>query len=156
MKTAVAYKTIGGLLLSVTLMSLFTPLTFTSLWVRNTWYVLTILAFLYLGAGVENRYLRYLISYSLLIFFSILYVLTLTNFTNRSVNKWQTVSITHRKGSKFVALQMLDIGALGYKRQTVIVTPLTRMFEWSRKIDTSKLNQSWSRTDEQFNPFSWK
>ena len=69
---------------------------------------------------------------------------------------WRTAWISHRKGSKYVAGQMLDIGARGYAKRTVEVIPVTPLCEWITKIDTTTLDNTWTRTVEGYNPYNLK
>ena len=56
---------------------------------------------------------------------------------------WRTAWISHRKGLRYVAGQMLDIGARGYGKRIVEVFPVTPLFEWTIKIDTTTLDNTW-------------
>ena len=51
---------------------------------------------------------------------------------------------------------MLDIGARGYAKRIVVVIPFTPVFEWTSKVDTTKLDASWIRTGEGYNPYNLK
>lgn len=75
---------------------------------------------------------------------------------DRRTDTWRTAWISHRKGPKYVAGQMLDVGGRGYARRTVIVTPVTPLFKWTTNIDTTILDNTWTRTDEGYNPYKLK
>ena len=75
---------------------------------------------------------------------------------NGRTDMWRTSWISHRKGLRYVAGQMLDIGGRGYAKRTVIVFPLTPVFEWTSTVDTTTLNASWIRTVESYNPYDLK
>jgi hypothetical protein len=51
---------------------------------------------------------------------------------------------------------MLDIGARGYTDRIVKITPITPVLNWVTPVDTTGLDDSWLRINEDFNPFNWK
>ena len=143
-------------LICITLLSVFTPLTFTNVWVRNCSYIATLLLSIVVGVGINRKELRYVLIFLPLIFFLSIYVSTFNSFAKRATDRWRTSSISHRKDSRFVAEQMLDVGGRGYLRRTVLISPCTPIFEWNSKVDTAALDASWKRTNEIYNPYDLK
>jgi hypothetical protein len=149
------------LILTLTVLSLTTPLTFKSYIVRNIIYFLTILLSFVVAKNLKNKYLRNItrlvpITTILIVTF---YSLFFIPFANTVANGWKTVSISHRKinhSDIYVGQQMFDIGGLGYKRRIVKVVPVTPFLNWITAIDTNKLNDNWVKVNESYNPFHWK
>ena len=120
----------------------------------------TLLLSFFLVKEIQHRSLK-----RILIFLQVT-VIVLTVFfyfvINPSFNErgsWETVWITHRLKEDpkiYVAQQMLDIGARGYARRIVKVIPLTPLFAWVTPFDTTTLNGSWTKVNEDYNPFNWK
>ena len=150
------FKIVLAILICISILSLFTPLTFTNVWVRNFCFVLTILLSVFVGLRIKQTKLKYIIIFSPLAFFFVLFLMSFNSFANRRTDMWRTSWISHRKGGDYVAGQMLDIGGRGYANRTVKVVRLTPLFEWVTKIDTATLDKSWSRTFESFNPYNLK
>jgi hypothetical protein len=144
------------ILLGISILSLFTPLTFTNVWVRNFWYISTVLLSVLVGLRMKQIQLKYILIYLPITFFLVLFLLTFNSLADRRTDMWRTSWISHRKGLRYVAAQMLDIGAKGYAKRTVIIIPLTPVFEWTSKVDTTNLDASWVRTVEGYNPYDLK
>jgi hypothetical protein len=155
-KTDTSLKIVLITLLGTAILSIFTPLTFTNVWVRNCWYILTVLMSIVVGYRMKQSRLKSILIYFPIVFFSVLYLSTFNSLANRRTDKWQTSWVSHQKGLKYVAGQMLDIGARGYTKRTVLIIPLTPVFEWTCKIDTNTLDASWIRTHKGYNPYNLK
>jgi hypothetical protein len=151
------------------LVALFTPLSFSHIWLRN--FILAVLflssffAYNYYGESLKNKFLRFLIKYlpSLLILISLILILItypLVRFLPLLfTQKWETVSISYRNKKyteAYVAHQWSDVGALGYRKREVMIFPLTSLFEWRTEVDENTLDSNWMYVNEQYNPFGWK
>lgn len=144
------------ILIGISILSIFTPLTFTNVWLRNVWYLLTVLLSVVAGFRTKKGWLKYILIFLPAIFLLGLFLLNFGSLADRITDKWRTAWISHRKGSKYIGGQTLDIGARGYARRTVVVYPLTPLFEWTTAIDTATLDSTWIRTDEYLNPYNLK
>ena len=138
----------------VSLLSIFTSLTFSNVWIRNLWYLITGVLSIFV-ARMRQKSWKY-IMYLPLVFFFLLYLLSYAGMSNRRTDKWQTSFISHRNGSRYVAQQMLDIGARGYARRVVIIHPIISLFELNTTVDTTTLDSSWKRSSDYFNPYNLK
>lgn len=157
-------------LLVITLMTTCTPLTFCSLQVRNCcWLVTTGGTFLVVSALARHFFgkpIHLLLGWApigLSIAFGFLICVafpwSLFNLANNILGHWETVSITHRlrnNPSTFIALQMTDVGALGYNRRTVVINPVTALFYWPSTVPSPIASKEWHAVEEDFNPFEWK
>lgn len=156
MKIDKALKILFAILLCISLLSLFTPLTFSNIWFRNVCYILTVLLSVIIGLRIKQTILKYAITYLPLFFFVSLFLLSYNSFADRRTDMWRTSWISHKKGSSYVAGQMLDIGGRGYAKRIVKVLPLTPLFDWVTTIDTATLDTSWIRIAEYYNPYNLK
>lgn len=103
--------------------------------------------------------LKYAITCLPLFCFLVLFGLSSVNsLADRRTDKWRTSWISHRKENSkiYIAGQVLDIGGRGYARRTVKIVPLTPVFDWINKIDTTTLDKSWIKTFEVYNPYHLK
>jgi hypothetical protein len=150
------FKILLTILICISVLSLFTPLTFTNVWVRNFCFVLTVLLSAIVGLRMKQTKLKYILIFSPLTFFLVLFLISYNSFANRRTDMWRTSWISHRKGISYVAGQMLDIGGRGYAHRTVKIIRLTPLFDWVTKIDTVTLDKLWTRTFESFNPYNLK
>lgn len=156
MKIDNAFKIVLTILICISILSLFTPLTFTNVWVRNACFAFTVLLSVIAGLRMKQTNLKYILIFSPLAFFLVLFLVSYNSFANRRTDMWRTSWISHRKGISYVAGQMLDAGGRGYANRTVKVVRLTPLFDWVTKIDTVTLDKSWTRTFESFNPYNLK
>lgn len=144
----------------VTLLSLVTPLAFANIWMRNVVYLLTVILSFFFARQAKNRFLKAVVAWLPLLFFVYLvFSVFVFSFANRISDDWRTAWISHRRaGHKevYVSEQILDVGALGYARRTVQVTPVTSLFNWITKADTSALKDDWVRVNEDYNPYNLK
>jgi Ca2+/Na+ antiporter len=148
-------KIILLLMIGVSLLSIFTSLTFSNVWIRNLWYLVTGMLSIFVAGRMRQKSWKY-IMYLPLVFFFLLYLLSYAGMSNRRTDKWQTSWISHRNGSRYVAHQMLDIGARGYSKRVVIIHPIISLFELNTAVDTAILDSSWKRMSEYFNPYNLK
>lgn len=160
MKVQKAIRWLFLILLTVTLLTLVTPLTFTNVWLRNAVYLLTIILSLVVARQVKGRFLRITIAWLPLVVFTFLTFSTFTfSFANRISDDWRTSWISHRQVKHkdiYIGEQMLDVGALGYTRRTVKVIPVTSLFRWVTKADTSSLDNNWIQVNEDYSPYGLK
>lgn len=158
------------LLAATTLTTGFTPLTFTSLVARNTCWLLALASSFVmmpaLARYVRNqigrlfiRWLPAIVVAGFIVLICLNLPWSLLGLANGLSSHWQTVQITHRShadSSVHIALQMLDVGARGYRRRTIRVQPITPLFYWLSEVPTSIDDKQWRAVREDFNPFNWK
>lgn len=143
----------------ISILSIVTPLSFANIWIRNGWYLMTILLSIIVGLRMKNWRFRHLITWIPLSFFLTLICLSYINsLADRRTDKWRTSWISHRKENSqiYIGEQVLDIGARGYARRVVKVVPMSPLFDWVTKIDTTTLDKTWIRVFEGYNPYNLK
>jgi hypothetical protein len=147
-------------LLIVTLLTLATPLAFTNLWLRNAVYILTVVLSFFVARQLNRSLLKTVITWLPISGFAFLILNTFAfSFTNRITDDWRTSWISHRQLKHkeiYIGEQMLDVGALGYARRTVKVVPVTPLFRWVTRVDTSSLDGNWISVNEGYNPYNLK
>jgi hypothetical protein len=148
------------ILLTVTLLTLLTPLAFTNVWLRNAFYQLTVVFSFVVARQLKQRLLKVAIAWlSLICFLVLLFSAFAFSYANRISDDWRTGWISHRQMKHkdiYIGEQMLDVGALGYARRTVKLVPVTSLFMWVTKADTNRLNNDWIRVNEDYNRYSLK
>lgn len=100
----------------------------------------------------------------LLIWFLSLAASTAIIYNSRGIiyfgDGYKTQTITHRNNKnpeECIAFQMEDIGALGYKRRTIIVTPVCCFLQVEQEINPDSFNYSkWKQVDEEINELGLK
>lgn len=142
--------------LAFSTLSVFSPFTFTNVWVRNYCYMGTVILSLIIGLQMKAAIHKYLLIYLPFFFFLALYILSFNSFADRRTDMWRTSFISHRKGSSYMGEQMLNAGARGYARRTVKVISLAPLCQWVTKADTLNLDKSWIRVNEDYNPYELK
>ena len=147
------------LLLSILI--LFTPLTLKYNWLTNCIYFLTIILSFFVGGLIKNKRAKVFITYfPLLGFLFILFTSFLFSpLGNQFTSGWKTSWIEYRNvkhPENYIAQQMMDVGARGYKRRFVKVVPLIPLFSWTTIADTSALGNNWIKVNEDLNPFDLK
>ena len=144
----------------VSLLTLFTPFRFENVHVRSIVFFLAIALCYPAARYTGNEVLRVIAR--LLPIGILLFLLIGANFIplqSHFNEGWQTVWISHRKSTHpgiYVGEQRLDLGARGYASKIVKVTPLTPLFSWTVTADTTKLDTTWKRVHESYNPFQLK
>ena len=160
MKVQVVIRLAFLILLTVALLTLITPLAFTNVWIRNVAYLITIVLSFLVARQVKRRFLRSVIAGVPFFVFAFLTFSTfIFSFADRVSDDWRTAWISHRQKNHkniYIGEQMLDVGALGYDRRTVRVIPVTLLFRWVTKADTSGLGNNWIRVNEHYNPYGLK
>lgn len=160
MKVQKIIRWIFLVLLTLTLLTLLTPLSFTDVWLRNTDFLLTVIFSFFVAKQVHNRTLRVIIGWlPLFVLVFLIFSASAFSYANRIGDDWRTSSISHRQLKHkeiYICEQMLDVGALGYARRTVKVAPVTPLFKWITKVDTSRLDGNWISVKESYNPYNLK
>jgi energy-coupling factor transporter transmembrane protein EcfT len=145
--------------LLLTILTLATNVAFQYYWLAHIIYCLTILLSFIVAGYIKNKDgkagLKFL---SLLfLFFIISQSFIFPGLLN--IGDWRTVSVSHRQVNHpgiYIGQQMLDVGARGYKRRMVQVTPVIPLLNWITPADTTRLSNKWMRVRESYNPFNWK
>lgn len=144
----------------VILLTLVTPLAFTNVWLRNAVYLLTVVLSFFVARQLRRSLLKAVITWLPITVFTFLILNAFAfSFANRISDDWRTSWVSHRKLKHkeiYIGEQMLDVGALGYARRTVKVVPVTPLFRWVTRVDTSSLNGNWIRVNEGYNPYNLK
>lgn len=78
---------------------------------------------------------------------------------NKFTSGWQTTFIEYRliKQPKIcIAHQMMDIGALGYRRRFVKIVPVLPLMSWITPAGSTYSGKDWKKVNEDLNPFNLK
>ena len=148
--------------LILSLLSIFTPLTFNYFWLTYTVYVITVLLSFFVASTITNKSLRAAIKTLPALFFISIFLLSfLSNpLGNTYTSGWKTAWIGYRNikdPNIYIAQQMMDIGARGYARRTVKVMPVFPFVSWITVVsDSSVPGTDWKKVDEDLNPFNLK
>ena len=155
--------------LAVLLLAIFTPLEFRhpplALSIAALVGILSFSVFKQLAAKIRNGWIRGIVANipNAVLFLLIVLLIATLPFSVMSVwnslGGYKTVWVKYRKKSNpniQIALQMKDVGSLGYKRRTVLIVPLSPLFAWVTHADNSTNNKEWKKVDEHYNPFGWK
>jgi hypothetical protein len=148
-------------LFTLSLLTLFTPLTLNYFWLTNSVYILTLFFSFFAATAVTNIFFKNIVKIipSLIFIPTLLFSWIPSPLGNNFINGWQTVWIGYRQikhPDTYIAQQMLDAGGLGYKRRVVKVTPIVPLLSCITVIDTTTIGSGWKKVNEDLNPFKWK
>jgi hypothetical protein len=148
-------------LFTLSLLTLFTPLNLNYFGLTNSVYLLTLFFSFFAAMAITNIFLKNIVKIiPSLIFISLLLFSWISSpLGNKFTSGWHTVWIEYRQikhPDTYIAQQMLDAGALGYKRRVVRVTPIIPLISWVTLIDTATIGLEWKKVNENLNSFNLK
>jgi hypothetical protein len=147
--------------LILSLLSIFTPLTFNYFWLTNTVYFLTVFLSFFAANSIANKTFKLVIQFlpAAILLFILFISAIFTPMGNKFTSGWRTTSIECRNNKQpdiYIAQQMLDVGGLGYKKRTVKVIPIAPFISWITVADSARLPKDWRKVNEELNPFNLK
>nr|WP_299343174.1 hypothetical protein [Allomuricauda sp.] len=97
--------------------------------------------------------------FSVVFSFALIVLFLFSNITSWG-GAYKTQFITHRSKSNpnyRIEFQMMDVGALGYRKRTVEVKDLTFLFKWVTRVDEEMIDlNKWAEVDEYVNELNLK
>ncbi|MGF2412633.1 MAG: hypothetical protein ACQUYJ_09910, partial [Ferruginibacter sp.] len=125
----------------LSLLSIFTPLTFNYFWLTNTVYFLTVFLSFFAANSITNKTIKLVIQFlpPAILLFILITSAIFTPMGNKFTSGWRTTSVEYRNNKQpniYIAQQLLDMGGLGYNKRVAKVISVLPLISWVTITDT--------------------